>query len=77
MYHTGRAPSTIEEAEILNGTVDLVTSRIQLDISWDPPFPFGKLLYYTVVLQSGELDNSNSTANRTFESINLSVSRII
>ena len=73
-YHTGRPPSTIEGAEILNGTVDLVTNRILLDITWESPDPFGELKHYEIVLLSAEFDNPNATVNRTFASRSLSVS---
>ena len=64
----------IEGAEILNGTVDVGTNRILLDITWESPNPFGKLKHYEVVLLSAEFDNPNATVNRTFASRSLSVS---
>ena len=74
MYHTGRPPSTIKGVEILNGTVDLTTNRILLDLTWESPFPFGKLKTIEVVLKSAEFDNPYITVNRIFASRNLPVS---
>jgi len=74
MYHTGRPPSTIEGVEILNGTVDLTTKHILLDLTWESPFPFGKLKNIEIILKSAEFDNPNITVNRTFASRTLPVS---
>ncbi|XP_065897353.1 uncharacterized protein [Dysidea avara] len=71
----GRPPSTVEGAEILNGTVDSVTNRILLDITWESPDPFGELKHYEIVLLSAEFDNPNATVNRTFASRSLSANQ--
>ena len=58
----GRPPSTINSIDIVNGTVDVVTSTILLNITWEPPYPYGELQYYELQL-TGEV---NGTANGTF-----------
>ena len=59
---SGLPPSTINSIDIVNGTVDVVTSTILLNITWEPPYPYGELEYYELQL-TGEL---NGTANQTF-----------
>ena len=59
---SGRPPSTINSIDIVNGTVDAVTSTILLNITWEPPYPYGELQYYELRL-TGEVDG---TTNYTF-----------
>ena len=47
---SGLPPSTINSLDIVNGTVDAVTKTIQLNITWEPPYPYGELEYYDLRL---------------------------
>ena len=57
----GLPPSTINSIDIVNGTVDVVKSTIQLNITWEPPYPYGELQYYELRLTA----EVNETANDT------------
>ena len=59
---SGLPPSTVNSIDIVNGTVDVVTSTIQLNITWEPPYPYGELQYYDLRLTA----EVNGTANYTF-----------
>jgi len=60
--HLGLPPSTINFIDIVNGTVDRVKNTILLNITWDPPYPYGELEYYELFLTA----EFNVTANHTF-----------
>ena len=47
---SGRPPSTINSIDIVSGTVDVETSTILLNITWEPPHPYGELQYYEIQL---------------------------
>ena len=47
---SGLPPSTINSLDIVNGTVDVVASTIQLNITWEPPYPYGEFEYYELRL---------------------------
>jgi len=64
---TGTPPSAAEDIEIVNGTVDFVTTSLLLNITWKPPFPYGKLFAYNLVL-TAEFSNENETFNQTLTS---------
>ena len=59
---SGLPPSTINSIDIVNGAVDVVASTIQLNITWEPPYPYGELQYYELQLTA----EGNETANQTF-----------
>ena len=56
---SGLPPSTINSIDIVNGTVDVVTSTIQLNITWEPPYPYGELQYYELRL-TAEINETDS-----------------
>ena len=61
--YLGVPPSTINSIDIINGTVDVMTSTILLIITWEPPTNlYGELEHYELLL-TAEL---NGTTNRTF-----------
>lgn len=62
--HPGLPPSTINFFDIVNATVDAMTSTILLNITWEPPlYPYGELQYYELMLTA----EFNETGNQTFE----------
>ena len=56
---SGLPPSTINSLDIVNGTVDVVTSTIQLNITWEPPYPYGEFEYYELRL-TAEVNGTDS-----------------
>ena len=64
---SGTPPSAAADVEVLNGTVDFATSSLLLDITWKPPYPYGKLVAYKLIL-TAEFDNENKTFNQTLAS---------
>jgi len=69
----GRPPSLIRSITILNTSVDAVTGTLALNITWEPPFPYGKLLFYRLVINAV----NNSAIIRTVASRVLKVSLIL
>ena len=61
---SGRPPSAINYIDIVNGTVDVVTSTIQLNITWEPPYPYGELQYYDLRLTAEINETANDTVGR-------------
>ena len=59
---SGIPPSTINSIDIINGTVDVITSTILLNITWEPPDPYGELEHYELRLTA----EFNGTTNHTF-----------
>ena len=59
----GLPPSTINSIDIVNGTVDVVTSTMLLNITWEPPYPYGELQYYELQL-TAEVNGTNDTVRR-------------
>ena len=59
---SGLPPSTINFIDILNVTIDTMISTMSLNITWEPPYPYGELQYYELMLTA----EFNGTANYTF-----------
>ena len=60
---SGLPPSAINFIEIVNATVDAMTSTILLNITWEPPlYPYGELEYYQLLL----IAEFNEITNHTF-----------
>ena len=60
--HSGLPPSTVNFIDIVNGTVDPVRNTILLNITWEPPYSYGELEFYQLLLTA----EFNGTDNYTF-----------
>ena len=60
----GRSPSAINYIDIVNGTVDVVTSTLLLNITWEPPYPYGELQHYELQLTAEINETTNDTVGR-------------